>query len=107
MTWIRVLAAMVAALFLAALVAAFFLVGSARAQTPTCIPYPMMVSVMEKLARTSIGKGLDGRGVVIEVFVGADGKFAVISTAANGVSCLASIGDGWESEKAAAPGKES
>lgn len=101
MRLLKTYAALVAAVIAAALAVAVLLIDVARAdEAPACMPRPMMIAVMEKMGRVSVASGLDGRGIVVEVFTSPDGSFAVTATQTNGVTCLISMGDGWETSKA-------
>jgi hypothetical protein len=49
--------------------------------------------------------GIDGAGLLVEVFVGDGGSWSILLTRPNGMSCMVAAGQGWEFFRLA-PGRD-
>lgn len=87
----------------AALVAVFFVgvAGSnARAQTPRCAPYVAVTAELaNRFGERPVGRGLEARGVVMELFVATDrggpATWTLVAVRPDGTACLVAAGEAW------------
>jgi hypothetical protein len=71
--------------------------GENAATGPPCVNRADMVGYLKSVhTETSVGRGLGGDGLVLELFVGPIGSWSVVLTHPNGFSCLVSYGEAWE-----------
>jgi len=84
----------VAAILLAG--ALFSHAGLAEAQQFVCVPREEIVSWLgENYDERPFGYGLAGHHVVVEIHVSPNGSWTVLTTFANGRSCLVFSGHSW------------
>jgi hypothetical protein len=81
----------------AAVVAVPAIVFAQSPQTPPCGPRD---SIIKELGRTfeevPMGRGLAGDGTVLEVLVSPQGTWTILVSTADGKSCFATAGEGWQ-----------
>jgi hypothetical protein len=69
---------------------------SAQAQM-ACMKRDVLVKTLgDKYKEAPAGYGLVGGRSMVEVYVSEKGTFTLVSTYANGVSCILAAGDNWE-----------
>lgn len=86
----------------------FFMVSTAAAQErPPCAPLPLMREFLkEKYNEVEVGGGLVNEKAVVLLFASPAGEtWSLVSTGANGISCLLTEGENWFHEHVAAPGE--
>lgn len=67
----------------------------AQAQS-MCMPYAAFVKTLkDRFGESSMGKGVAGEIIVIELFASPD-TFTILATTTDGRSCIVAGGKGWE-----------
>ena len=83
------------------------LVGAANAQPAPCSPRDVIAErLSEKYGEVPIQRGIALEGaMVVELFASPAGSWSLVTTNADGVSCLLAAGQDWESLPLPVPGK--
>ncbi len=83
-------------LLIALVVIAMLVIAEMAHAQGMCQPYAAFVKVLkDKFGETSIGKGLAGEVVIIEIFASPE-TFTILATRVDGHSCIIAAGKGWE-----------
>jgi hypothetical protein len=70
--------------------------AAAQAQQ-ACMKRDVLVKqLVEKYQEKPAGQGIVQGQAVVEVYVSDKGTFTMVTSYANGVSCILSVGDSWE-----------
>jgi hypothetical protein len=68
----------------------------ARADT-FCAKHNRLAEILDtRFGEQQIGMGLAGKEAMVELYASAKGTFTLVSTDAQGVSCIVGAGDSWE-----------
>lgn len=95
---------------LAVLLAAPFMATAAGAP-PLVVPCGEHAAVLAGMAKrhgeVPVARGLDAAGNLVEVLAAPGGSFTVLSVTPEGIACLMSVGEGWQTvaPKAAEKGR--
>ncbi|MGP1395408.1 MAG: hypothetical protein ACTS3R_07840 [Inquilinaceae bacterium] len=87
----------------AALGVAFFMGASgadALARTPVCAPHAAVTAELAaRFGERPVGRGLEARGIVMELFVAADrggtATWTLVAVRPDGTACLVAAGEAW------------
>ncbi len=83
-------------LFVALLVGAIFVSAPAYGQQPVCgTRADLAKQLTGKYQENPVGRGVNVRGHMIELFLSPTGTFTIMVSQANGYACLVIAGDGW------------
>ncbi len=70
--------------------------ATAAAQQPICGARADFVrQLAEKYQEAPVGRGVNKRGYMVELFTSEDGTWSIMVSQANGFSCLVNVGEGW------------
>ena len=86
-----------ACLLIAAVLAAFSFASFAAASPSVCDRRDALVAYLgANHGERRVAAGIDGQGLLVEVFVGPEGGWSILLTRPNGTSCMVAAGQGWE-----------
>lgn len=74
----------------------------AHAEEPLCGPRSMIVGwLVSEFGESMVGAGINGAGIITEMWASPSGSWTIVNSNAEGVACIASSGQGWETAKPA------
>lgn len=90
-------------LAVALLTVAPVLTDMAHAQQAKCGKRDKIVAMIQKYDENQTAIGLASTGELVEVFVSPKGSFTILITTPQGMTCIATIGNSWDSKPKGTP----